>query len=395
MATLAEILIADKNSELDSGAAFLLSQKCNVTELISLDPDWEVEVKVGSPYVVARFKEAIDANDAFNKGYILAQQGLDILSVMGKDNLSIRNGDDEYLIWWREESEQILRVVTLYRYSNSMKVSFGLANDQPPPKPIYHESFRYIRLAQITDDLFDAYRNMYLALELLVSTISPIRKDIPTKNGKVKKETETEWLIRVIGSSPDYFTERKTVEEIYKIRCDLFHAKENKMYKLPQKNLDDRKTVSDGLNDLSILVFKLLRKLQNVGRETGWIFPFMSDHIIKLSEKTFIIVSDDDSSIDVRETIDSPTFRNSVKMITKYDYDLSERDFVVFLGSIDVNKLQSLSKIARFGLIKEDRLANIEVVRASLTYNLIDKFEVQMRLQEDNVKREFKRFFSR
>jgi hypothetical protein len=250
-------------------------------------------------------------------------------------------------------------------------------------------------LAQITDDLFDAYRNMYLALELLVSTISPIRKDIPTKNGKVKKETETEWLIRVIGSSPDYFTERKTVEEIYKIRCDLFHAKENKMYKLPQKNLDDRKTVSDGLNDLSILVFKLLRKLQNVGRETGWIFPFMSDHIIKLSEKTFIIVSDDDSSIDVRETIDSPTFRNSVKMITKYDYDLSERDFVVFLGSIDVNKLQSLSKIARVGLIKEDRLANIEVVRASLTYNLIDKFEVQMRLQEDNVKREFKRFFSR
>lgn len=215
MATLAGILIADKNSELDSGAAFLLSQKCNVTELVSLDPNWEVEVKVGSPYVVARFKGAIDANDAFNKGYILAQQGLDILSVIGKDNLLIRNGGDEYLIWWREESKQILRVVTLCRYSTEVRISF--ANDQPP-QPIYHESFRYIRLAQITDDLFDAYRNMYLALELLVSTISP----------KARQESERNWLKRVIGSSPDYCTERRIVEEIYKVRCDLFHAKKMK-----------------------------------------------------------------------------------------------------------------------------------------------------------------------
>ena len=50
MATLAGILIADKNSELDSGAAFLLSQKCNVTELVSLDPNWEVEVKGSSGF---------------------------------------------------------------------------------------------------------------------------------------------------------------------------------------------------------------------------------------------------------------------------------------------------------------------------------------------------------
>lgn len=82
-------------------------------------------------------------------------------------------------------------------------------------------------------------------------------------------------------------------------------------------------------------------------------------------------------------------------MTTRYDYDLSEKNFVTLIGSIDANKLQSLSKIARIGLIKEDILANIEIVRASLTYNLIDKLEVQMRLHEDNVRREFKRFFAR
>ncbi|MBD2187269.1 hypothetical protein [Pseudanabaena mucicola] len=383
MATLGGILIADKNSKLDSGAAFLLSHKCNVTELVFIDPNWEVEVKVASPYVVARFKGATDANDAFNKGYILAQQGLDILSVTGKDNLSIKNGDDEYLVWWRsEESEQILRVVTLCRWSIEVSISFATEQTQ---KPIYHESFRYIRLAQITDDLFDAYRNMYLALEILVSTISPI----------ARKESEKNWLKRVISSSPDYFTEQRIIEEIYKIRCDLFHAKKNKIYILPQKSLDDRKRVSDGLNHLSTLVFKVLRKSQNVRRKTGGIVSSLNEYYSKQSEKMFIILSDDDTPFNANETIDSPTFKSSVKMITRYDYDLSEQNFVALLGSIDASKLRNLSKIARLGLIRGDILAITEVVRASLTYNLIDKLEVQMRLHEDNEMREFKRFFSR
>lgn len=167
------------------------------------------------------------------------------------------------------------------------------------------------------------------------------------------------------------------------------------MYILPQKSLDDRKRVFDSLNHLSVLVFKMLRKLHNVGRQTGWSLSSINEYYIEQSEKIFIILSDDDTLFDANETIDSPTFKNSVRMTTRYDYDLSEKNFVTLLGSIDANKLQSLSKIARIGLIKEDILANIEIVRASLTYNLIDKLEVQMRLHEDNVRREFKRFFAR
>ena len=230
----------------------------------------------------------------------------------------IRNGGDEYLIWWREESKQILRVVTLCRYSTEVRISF--ANDQPH-QPIYHESFRYIRLAQITDDLFDAYRNMYLALELLVSTIS----------SKARQESERNWLKRVIGSSPDYCTERRIVEEIYKVRCDLFHAKKNEMYILPQKSLDDRKRVSDSLNHLSVLVFKMLRKLHNVGRQTGWSLSSINEYYIEQSEKIFIILSDDDTLFDANETIDSPTFKNSVRMTTRYDYDLSEKNWLFWV----------------------------------------------------------------
>lgn len=34
---------------------------------------------------------------------------------------------------------------------------------------------RHFRLSQTTSDLFDAFRNLYLALESLLSTIAPMR----------------------------------------------------------------------------------------------------------------------------------------------------------------------------------------------------------------------------
>jgi hypothetical protein len=45
----------------------------------------------------------------------------------------------------------------------------------PPPRPpaTWHESMRYFRLAQVTDDLFDAYRNLYLALVSLLTKLAP------------------------------------------------------------------------------------------------------------------------------------------------------------------------------------------------------------------------------
>ncbi len=113
MATLAGILVADKYSNLDSGAAFLLGQKCNTSKMIYINSNDEVEVQEGCPYVVSQIRGASSADDAFNKAYEVAQQGLDMLSITGQADLSIQNASDEYLVWWREQSTQILRVATV------------------------------------------------------------------------------------------------------------------------------------------------------------------------------------------------------------------------------------------------------------------------------------------
>jgi hypothetical protein len=39
-----------------------------------------------------------------------------------------------------------------------------------PIRPDYHPALRFYRLSQVTDDLYDSYRNMYLAFEMLISS---------------------------------------------------------------------------------------------------------------------------------------------------------------------------------------------------------------------------------
>jgi hypothetical protein len=66
---------------------------------------------------------------------------------------------------------------------------------QPEPNPlVWHESFRYFRLSQITDDLFDAYRNAYLALESVLSSIAPQ----PTNPAGKVTEREGDWFKRAL-----------------------------------------------------------------------------------------------------------------------------------------------------------------------------------------------------
>src|SRR5664279_4158410 len=65
----------------------------------------------------------------------------------------------------------------------------------PPRSTFWHESFRYYRLSQTTDDLFDAYRNVYLALESVLSTISPQKVNAAT--GRIA-EQEGQWFERAL-----------------------------------------------------------------------------------------------------------------------------------------------------------------------------------------------------
>ena len=410
MATLAGILVADKYSVLDSGAAFLLAQKCDVSEVVYPDSDSEVEVQEGCPYVIARIRGVSSANDAFNNGHEVAQKGLDLLSITGKADLSIKNASDEYLVWWREKTVQILRVVAVTKIAVTFKATLGKATDkdgnivQPLlPKPMYHESLRYFRLSQVTDDLFDAFRNTYLAFESILAMVEP-RRSWERKGGGISREPEGDWLKRALNSvnntvplSRAYSaTTSNIVSDIYNdiyenIRCSIFHAK-NQPRLLPQ-SLADREIVSEGLDRLTRIVLLLAENWLYAGRPSGVMFPSAFDGMMKpVVSNSIVVVSDNNAPLDDSETLHSSTFKDSVPMLTRYAPELSKPGLNSVLGTIETGELQNLCKIARFVLFHDEKLVLGAALEAPLTYDFVDRLEAQISVQLRNV-REPKRFF--
>jgi hypothetical protein len=396
MATLANVQIADKESPFDSGGAYLLTQKCDVDETVSISPDREVEVHKNSPYVVARIKGAVDAMDAFNKSHEVVQQALDLLSVQGKVHLSTRNVPDERLVWWRGASDQVLRIISVAEIQHKIGLGKIIAIDKdgnvvpavPPPPVIYHESFRYFRLSQVTDNLFDAFRNMYLAFESLLDHIAP----------RGKGEREGQWFKRALETANSSislskgFTPTKSdvVADIYdqiyvEIRCAIFHSKTGPRL-LPQ-NLSDRDKVSEGLRKVSRLVLLLAEHFLHSRYMSGGLTNDAFSMSIKpLLQTSTILVSDSDLPLDKSDTLDSPALRCIVEMKTDLAPDLSEPGLLFIRGTVKAADLCPLRRIGRFAVKHNNKLAMTVTIEAELKYDGIDLLEAHLGIQLRNIR---------
>lgn len=179
----------DLDDGLNSGIALLLIKP----------PEQEIRVKYrdclllaspGTPYVVCRFVGVCSPEGAYNQGSIFLQEALDVLSMTGRGDLVTREAEDEYLIWWTTPAERVLEYVTTFTFpfkigpvSITSKDAQGNVVQPTPAMPKHHLGFRFFRLSQASDDLYDAYRNMYLAFESLLSSRYP-----------KGKEREIDWL---------------------------------------------------------------------------------------------------------------------------------------------------------------------------------------------------------
>lgn len=403
MATLANVQIADKGSPFDSGGAYLLAQKCDVDETVSISPDREVEVRKNSPYVVARIKGAADAMDAFNKSHEVVQQALDLLSAQGKVHLSTRNVLDERLVWWRGASGQILRFISVAEMAVKMGLPKLIVKDKdgnvvpavPPPPVIHHECFRYFRLSQVTDSLFDAFRNMYLAFESLLEYVAP----------RLDREKEGHWFKRALKTADSSISLSKgftpttsdVVADIYDqiyvgIRCAIFHSKSGPRL-LPQ-NLSHRDKVNDGLRKVTGLVLLLAEHFLHSRYMSGGLTNYAFSMSMKsLFQSSTIIVSDSDLPIDKSDTLDSPAFRCALEMKTVLAPELSEPGLAFVIGTIKAADLGPPTKVARFGVKHNSNLAMSATIEAELKYEGIDLLEAQLGVQLRNV-REPKRLYT-
>jgi hypothetical protein len=231
----------------NSGIAFSLESDSKINKIFTFDNDWEVEVCQGNQNIVSRCKKNLTIEQILLTGFELCQKLLDLLSVEKQLEMNIKSPGDNYVLLFNNEGKTILRYVDTLDINVSISgVSLvqydkdGNIIPQPPRPPVnWVPAFRYYRLSQSSRDLYEAYRNLFLGLESMLSIICP----------KARNEGEKKWLLRALNeinkksSLSSLIPENPSDPVAYiiktqydSIRCKLFHAKINSI--LPYETLD-------------------------------------------------------------------------------------------------------------------------------------------------------------
>ncbi|KHE91408.1 MAG: hypothetical protein K8F52_01845 [Candidatus Scalindua rubra] len=237
----------DGASYFSSGIAFTINNTPSFNYLFkSEDQNWEVELIKGEGNVVARSKNSLNTDDLLKSGFERINQCLDIVAVKKLGVFLLSKPELNYTLLFKKNDRTILRHYSLLDMPMSMTCDVEVrdknGNIEPrplPPEPSWTWAFRYYRLSQASQDIFEAYRNLFLSFEALLNAICPI----------TNREREGTWLRRALtqisneisfnGIVPDNI--ENIVEYVYEkqykdTRCKLFHAKQNAL--LPHTDLN-------------------------------------------------------------------------------------------------------------------------------------------------------------
>lgn len=402
MAKIGNITIVNKSEAFNSGAAFLMQKPSPVSSVITLDSNSIVEVEKDNPYVVARTQGLNNYKNAFDYGHELVQKGLDILSITGQSDLGTRNATDENFVWWCSNNRITLRI-TDSGYSNLTLNATGFVGngavsvESTSIYPPYHKAYRYFRFSQITNNLFDEFRNMYLAFELLASSEAPLDTKIPTRKG-TRKESESEWIKRYLTlktQNTDILTStfvgssdpiQEFIDEIYKTaRCYLFHAKDGESFFSPHSGIETHQAVAEALSKLRRIFLLLIKEGNQSTRSLGVGISTALEKAMLMTpflDKFFFILSDDGSPFEPDEIgFDNPRYQRAIKS-GKVTENVSNTHKFSLIGNIPNIESENLSQIRRVELADEDRSAKItSILEAPLCINEIDDLEIQFNQQ--------------
>lgn len=244
-----------------SGAAFLLDAPAKVSLTLSF-PDGLVTIRQDAAFATVALFSDLSQEDAKNNAWCVLQEALDVVAARRQATLQTAEGDCTYLVWVKDGTGYELVFVDTADapWSMSMGVSTeGIATavpapSQPPQPPLpRHPALRFYRLANASADLFDAFRNAYLAMECLVSDATP----------KGASESELNWLKRaltgpLLAGLPSGVIGPGTVEDIYRYgRLPTFHAKIGDTFYPPHDR--ERESMQVRFDTLLLLVNGLLQ----------------------------------------------------------------------------------------------------------------------------------------
>ncbi|CAG9183419.1 hypothetical protein [Cupriavidus pampae] len=239
-----------------SGAAFLLDAPAKLSLTLSF-PDGLVIIRQAAPFATVALVSQLNQEDAKNEAWRVLQETLDVLAARKQATLQTAEGDCTYLVWVEDGGGYELVFVDTADAPWAINISAEGAATAVPAKsqlpPPRHPALRFYRLASVSADLFDAFRNAYLALECLASDATP----------KGAGESELNWLKRALAGPllpglPSGVIGPDTVDDIYRHgRLPTFHAKMDHTFYAPHDR--ERQSMQLRFDMLMLLVNCLLQ----------------------------------------------------------------------------------------------------------------------------------------
>jgi hypothetical protein len=234
-----------------NGAVLYLQKPAGRSTRLTLSSGVVSSDKGSRALVVCHNVQSQSFDSALDESIRVAQEALDIWAVKGAMARTLADVADEHIVWWEDTNGLLAcRIWATARFSMAFEGRAVVRDKEgnvipPAPEPVlvWHPSFRFFRLGQASDDLVDAFRNYYLALEAILSTIEPVRL---RQNGR-PAERESEWLDRALRTAAgivdltDYAVPGAGEDPIDAVRAEIytgartqtFHAKTGAAVLLP------------------------------------------------------------------------------------------------------------------------------------------------------------------
>lgn len=178
-----------------SGLLLRLARAPDFDAVVPLAGGFEVQVKETVRAVVIRSRAEKLAS--LWEGVEIANRALDLLGLRRRPPLRLVEVRESHAAWHRRpDGGDSLSILAAHvaRLTFSARVEVRGPDGEPvvaePEKfPAWEQSTRYFRMAESSSDLFDSFRNVYLAIESILSEIRPRRHD---ENGRY--ENEEKWF---------------------------------------------------------------------------------------------------------------------------------------------------------------------------------------------------------
>lgn len=402
------------NQIFDSGIGFFLvsesksseifSFKCGINENNEAPPlyndIWEVEVKKGHKSIVARCSHSLKPDQILKCGFEACQKALDLISVIHKENIILKEPGTSHVLLFKEESKYILKEISMANLASSTEVSTivrdkdgNIAPQSIKPEYEWLPAFRYYRLSQSTSDLYESYRNLYLSFESVLSQKFPIKKN----------EREIDWLRRALKEIKDEInlsecisdknnTPNKDnadpveyiIENQYKLsRLGLFHSKKDVI--LPHTLPNPEKLLTEYKRLIKIW-YAIVSKCFNIPMEGGAVtdirFKFSMDEMFGNGFE--FQVTDDPTPSKPNDSVISP-LNHSVMSFNdiefKKDHALGQ---VLLIGRSEGNDLKKIELIHRIGIFK-NVLFSVTFIDDGLFLEGVTRIEIYQTIRLINV----------